>query len=188
MKNTLSKKSILVSLFAALICAGCFISIPLPGGVPVVVQDMLAMLSGLLLGPVLGSASVIVFMILGCIGLPVFSGKAGIQVLLNGPTCGFLWGYLASTFFAGLLLHIFLHPSKEHSNLKQWIVISLVAVLETIILFVLGIIGFRIVTGADMAKTLAAVVIPFIPGNAIKLVVMILLTKKFRPRIRAFLE
>ena len=52
---------ILSALFAALICAGCFIQIPLPGGVPVVLQDMMAMLTGMLLGPVYGTAAVFVF-------------------------------------------------------------------------------------------------------------------------------
>ena len=55
---------ILTSLFAALICAGCFIQIPLPGGIPIVIQDMMAFLSGLLLGPILGSAAVLIFIII----------------------------------------------------------------------------------------------------------------------------
>ena len=40
------KATIMVALFAALTSAGCFIQIPLPGGVPIVIQDMMAMLSG----------------------------------------------------------------------------------------------------------------------------------------------
>jgi len=53
--------------------------------------------------------------------------------------------------------------------------------------FVCGIIGFRLVTHYDMAKTLAAVLVPFIPGNIIKLVLMVLLTKKFRPVIAGYI-
>lgn len=67
---------ILAALFAALTAAGCFIQIPLPGGIPIVLQDMMAMLSGMLLGPLYGTIAVFVFLVLGCIGLPVFSGKA----------------------------------------------------------------------------------------------------------------
>lgn len=77
---------IFTALFAALTAVGCFIQIPLPSGVPIVLQDMLAMLSGLLLGPIYGPLSVAIFLILGIIGLPVFSGKAGLQVLIAGPT------------------------------------------------------------------------------------------------------
>ena len=61
---SIGKKTVMTALFAALISAGCFIHIPLPGGVPITVQDMMAMLSGLLLGPLYGSASVLIFLIL----------------------------------------------------------------------------------------------------------------------------
>ncbi len=183
----LSKKSIITALFAALISAGCFIQIPLAGGIPIVIQDMLAMLSGLLLGPLLGGCSVAIFLILGAIGLPVFSGKAGIQVLYASPSSGFMWGYLISSVFAGLLLYFLLNTSKEHSSAKKWIVISVAAVLQTVLLFVCGFIGFKLVTGADINKTLAAVILPFIPGNSIKLVLMILLTGSLRKKIADYL-
>ena len=87
-----------------MICAGCFIHVPLPGGVPIALQDMLAMLSGLLLGPFFGSLAVLIFLLLGAVGLPVFTGKAGVHVLVAGPTSGFLWGYLAAAFVGGTIL------------------------------------------------------------------------------------
>ena len=103
MKKKKSTGTILAALFAALISAGCFIQIPLPGGIPIILQDMLAMLSGMLLGPLYGSIAVFVFLVLGSIGLPVFSGKAGLQVITAGPTGGFLIGYLLGALAAGLL-------------------------------------------------------------------------------------
>ena len=53
------KKAVYVSLFSAFICVGAFIQIPLPLGVPVVIQDMMAILAGFLLGPIFGSLSVL---------------------------------------------------------------------------------------------------------------------------------
>lgn len=178
---------IFTALFAALTAVGCFIQIPLPSGVPIVLQDMLAMLSGLLLGPVYGTLAVAIFLVLGIIGLPVFSGKAGLNVLIAGPTCGFLWGYLFSAFIAGLFLVVFLPQKKQHTNLKSYLLISAASILATIIVFVCGIIGFKYVTGSDLAKTLLAVLIPFIPGNLVKLIIMIPLTKKFRPIISNYI-
>ena len=70
------KKAVYLSLFSAFICVGAFIQIPLPIGVPVVIQDMMAILAGFLLGPIYGSLSVLVFLILGSIGLPVFYRKS----------------------------------------------------------------------------------------------------------------
>lgn len=144
---------------------------------------MLAMSSGLLLGPIDGSIAVAIFLLLGVIGLPVYTGKAGIQVLLHGPTMGFLWAYLLVSFLAGLALKIFLPQEKNHSQKKQWIVISLVVIFQSVIFFACGILGFMFVTHATLQKAVLAVLVPFIPGNVIKIVLMTFLTKKFRPVI-----
>ncbi len=176
------------ALFAALISVGCFIQIPLPSGVPIVLQDMMAMLSGLLLGPVYGTISVLVFLILGCIGLPVFTGKAGVQVLYASPTCGFLIGYLVSALIGGLFLKFVLSSKKENSNVKSYLMITIASILATVVLFILGIIGFMNVTDSSLSKTLAAVLIPFLPGNIIKIVVMIPLVKKLRPVINNYIN
>ena len=90
-KKNISMGFVFTALFAALTAAAFFVQIPLPGGIPIILQDMMAMLCGLLLGPVYGGAAVLLFLLLGVMGLPVFSGKAGISVLVYGPTCGFLW-------------------------------------------------------------------------------------------------
>ncbi len=173
---------IFVALFAAITAAGCFVSVPLPGGVPIVLQDMLAILTGLLLGPVYGTAAVFVFLVLGCIGLPVFSGKAGIAVIIAGPTGGFLIGYLLAALTAGLFLHFLLPSSKlrETPAAKQWILITVAAILANVVNYCSGTIGFMRVTGKPLAPTLAAVLVPFIPGTIIKIVVSIPLTKKLR--------
>lgn len=184
MKN---KSLILAALFGAISAAACYIQIPLPGGIPIVIQDMMVMITGLLLGPLYGTLAIALFLLLGIIGLPVYSGKAGIHVLISGPTSGFLIGYLITAFIGGLLITILLSEKKEHSQLKQWIVISALSVLCTVLLFLMGIAGFIRVTGKSFDATVAAVVLPFIPGNTIKLFVMIPLVKKFRTVIKNYI-
>jgi hypothetical protein len=94
----------LTALFAALIAAGTFISIPLPfTPVPVVMQNLFSLLAGLVLGPMLGAASVALYLIAGLIGAPVYAGATSGIARLLGPTGGFLFGYLLSAFVAGLL-------------------------------------------------------------------------------------
>lgn len=182
--------TILTALFAALISAGCFIQIPLPGGIPILIQDMLAMLSGLILGPLQGGISVLIFLVLGSIGLPVFSGKAGIQVIFGGPTGGFLIGYLLGAVAGGLFLKFLLPPEKDFKTKKVYtiVMISISCIIATVVVFIAGIIGFKIVTSSTMTKTLAAVLIPFIPGNLIKIVVMVPLTYNFRKVISVYRE
>ena len=111
-KIKLTNEAVLISLFAAFISAGCFIQVPFFGGVPIVFQDMFAIFTGLMLGAVYGSIAVIVFLCLGILGLPVFSGKAGLHVILHGVTGGFLIGYLFAAFTAGILAKFFLKVSS----------------------------------------------------------------------------
>lgn len=174
------KRLVLSALFAALTAAGCFIIIPLPGGIPIVIQDMMAMLSGLVLGPLYGTISVAVFLILGAIGLPVFSGKAGLHVLTSGPSCGFLVGYMVGAFIGGMILSILLKRDKDYSNSRQYVSIFIAALAATVTVFLLGILGFMHVTGKSFTESIPFIVLPFIPGNTIKLVLMVFLAKKLR--------
>lgn len=193
-KKRKSTGMILSALFAALTSASCFIQIPLPGGIPIILQDMLALLSGMILGPLYGSIAVFVFLVLGSIGLPVFSGKAGLQVITAGPTGGFLVGYFLGALAAGLFLKFLLpaagKPTEDSEakgrKVKAIVLITVTAVLSTVIMFAFGIIGFMHVTGSDFSKTLAAVLVPFIPGNTIKIILMVPLTYKFRPVIERY--
>lgn len=188
MKKKKSAPLVLTALFAALISAGCFIHIPLPGGVPVAIQDMLAMLSGMILGPVYGTASVLIFLVLGCIGLPVFTGKAGIQVILAGPTGGFLVGYLLGALAAGLVLAALLPAGKKSVTSAAYLIITIAALVATFVLFACGIVRFMQLTGYEFGKTMGAVLIPFIPGNILKIILMVMLTKKFRSVVNNYLK
>ena len=87
-------------LFTALIILSSYVTIPL-GPVPVTLQTLMVLLAGFLLGPVWGLASVLVWMVLGCVGLPVFNqGQAGI-VMLAGPTGGFILSFPVVAWLAG---------------------------------------------------------------------------------------
>lgn len=203
--KSIGKKTVMTALFAALISAGCFIHIPLPGGVPITVQDMMALLSGLLLGPVYGSAAVIIFLVLGSIGLPVFSGKGGVNIILNGPTGGFLAGYLFGAFTAGLILYFALDarahkrrafvsgkdeqtsvPPKKNGAAEIMSIVT-AAFSATVILFALGIARFCfLLPNKTFREVLFITLIPFIPGNLIKIAIMTLLTKKLRPVLQNY--
>lgn len=189
-------KTIIVALFAAFICAGSFIHIPLPGGVPVAIQDMMAMLAGLLLGSFYGGLSVLLFLLLGCVGLPVFTGKAGLHVIIAGPTGGFLIGYLAGAIAGGLVLKFFWKDAvvetgdvnlKKTTMIRNIVVVTVAAVAATLVVFVIGIFGFMRIVDGGIQKALALAIIPFIPGNILKIVVMVPLTLRLRPIIKNYL-
>ena len=87
------RKKMLVSLFAALLCVSSYVVIPI-GPVPVTLQVLFVLLAGAVLGAKMGALSVVIWVMLGAFGLPVFAGgKAGPMVLL-GPTGGYLLGFV----------------------------------------------------------------------------------------------
>lgn len=95
-RKTRTKKLILCSLFSSLIAIGAFIKVPIPV-VPFTLQFLFTNLAGLLLGRKLGSASVGLYVTLGLVGLPIFTGEGGIGYILQ-PTFGYLRGLILYCF------------------------------------------------------------------------------------------
>lgn len=93
----------LVGLFAALTAVGAVVSVPV-GAVPFTLQVMFTLLAGAVLGSRLGALSQVCYVLMGLIGLPVFSlRRAGIGVLV-GPTGGFLAGFVLGAWVVGWLV------------------------------------------------------------------------------------
>lgn len=90
-----------VALFAALLGLLSQIAIPLPAGVPLTLQTFSVALCGASLGGPWGACAVAVWLILGAVGLPLFSGFRGGTAVLFGPTGGFLMGFLLLALFCG---------------------------------------------------------------------------------------
>jgi biotin transport system substrate-specific component len=166
----------LVALFGALTAAGTFIAIPLPfSPVPIVLQNLFALLAGLILGPILGAAAVGLYLIAGIIGAPVFAGASGGIARIVGPTGGFLFGYLLAAFTAGLIAG---RPRPDVKTPLWRIVIAVVAGL--LIVYVPGVIRLKFAIDASWGKALAAGFIPFIFGDAIKGVAAIIIAPRLR--------
>jgi biotin transport system substrate-specific component len=164
----------LAALFAALIAAGTFISIPLPfSPVPVVLQNLFSLLAGLVLGPGLGSAAVGLYLAAGIAGAPVFAGAAGGIPRLLGPTGGFLLGYLLSAFTGGLIAG----PPRRGAISRRRLILAVLAGL--LVIYVPGIIRLRFALGS-WVKALGAGFIPFIPGDAAKGLIAVLITPRLR--------
>lgn len=99
--NSNIKNMILIALFTALIIVGAFIKIPNPFfPVPFTLQGVFCALAGLLLGSKRGSGAVALYIIMGLVGLPVFTLPSGPQYIFQ-PTFGFLVGFVATAFIIG---------------------------------------------------------------------------------------
>jgi len=162
MKNISTRDLVLVSLFASLTAVLSYVSIPLPF-VPITGQTLGVMLSGGLLGSKLGLLSQIIYIILGIIGLPVFSGgDSGIAVIL-GPSGGFLLGFPIGAFFIGKMLE-----NKQNLSIIHIILTQIVGGI--VLIYIPGIIQLsRFVEGQLSGAVLLS--LTFIPGDLLKVVI-----------------
>ncbi|OJF77593.1 MAG: biotin transporter BioY [Treponema sp. CETP13] len=181
-KNRLNNKvSVFVALFAALVAAGGFIAIPTPSGVPIVLQNMLAITTGILLGGIQGGGAVGLFLLAGSFGLPVFAGGKGGMSHLIGPTGGFLFGYFIAALIVGLYIG---KPNFDKPTpLAKIISASLIGYL---IVYIAGIVQFMAVTEYSFLATISACVIPFLPGLIVKLIITVFLGWKLRPLVARY--
>lgn len=101
-RRTRTRSMLLCGLFAALTAIGAFITIPIPP-VPFSMQIFFAILSGLILGANQGAASVGVYILLGLVGLPVFTKGGGLSYIFQ-PTFGYLIGFVAGAWLAGYIV------------------------------------------------------------------------------------
>lgn len=92
----------LIPVFAALTAAGAYLKLPVPP-VPFTMQNLFVVMSGMILGPKAGAISQAVYLIIGLIGLPVFSGGGG-PAYVASPTFGYLLGFIPASAMAGLLM------------------------------------------------------------------------------------
>ncbi len=178
MTNTsnVSKKIVFTALFAALIAVCGFISIPIPGTpIPIVLQNMLTVLTGLMLGPVWGTLSTALFLVAGTLGLPIFAGGTGGIAKLMGPTGGFLYGYALATLISGMIAQRPVYGKKT-----PLLRLILATVCSFVIMYIPGVIHFMRVMDKTFSQTMTLCVIPYIPGDVVKMVLAILLAAKLR--------
>jgi biotin transport system substrate-specific component len=165
------KMTVYASLMAALTAAGAFMAIPI-GPVPIVLQNFFVFLTGLLLGSRWGVASVAVYLLAGVCGLPVFAGGTGGIGRILGPTGGYLMGYLPAVFIIGLI--------SERAGQKIFLHIGAV-VIGAFLVYAAGVPWLKMVTGMPWSKAAMAGMIPFIPGDAVKVVAAVLVARTLHP-------
>jgi biotin transport system substrate-specific component len=169
-------------LFAALLCAGAYISIPLPLiPVPLTLSNLFAVLAGLLLGPLWGGGAVLLYLGIGALGFPVFSGGRGSIAHFAGPSGGYLVGYLAAALLAGLVAR---RSGGKRSGWRTAIGSS----LGFAAILCLGAAGLKLLGGLGWDKAAAVGILPFLPGDALKAVLAALAAAKLGPFVDSLLE
>lgn len=163
----------LTALFAAIICVAAPWSVNI-GPVPISLATFAVYLAGAVLGWKRGTAAVVIYLLIGAVGLPVFSNfSGGVQKLL-GVTGGYLVGYIFGATLTGLFADRFE---------KLW-AYAAGMVLGTVILYAFGTAWFCVTTGNPLGYALGVCVVPFLTGDAAKIIVASLLAVKLRPFVK----
>ena len=169
----------LTAVMAAVICVLGPISIAIPvSPVPISLGSMAVYLAVTVLGMKLGTLSCLIYLLLGLVGLPVFAGGSAGAAKLFGPTGGYLIGYLFLALIAGAFVGRF-----AENKWKNIAFAALGMILGTIVLYALGTAWLAYSAGMDFQAALWAGVIPFIPGDLVKMVIAVLLESAVRGRL-----
>jgi len=146
--------SLLVALMAQ-------VKIPLPfTPVPLTGQTFAVLLAGAALGSHRGAASLLLYLLQGIVGLPVFAGGANGLAYLAGPTGGYLLGFAVAAFVVGWL--------AERGKDRRVVTALLVFLAGEAVIYLFGVTWLGVFIGFE--KALSAGLLPFLPGDAIKLV------------------
>lgn len=157
------KQIVLVGMFAALLAIISPFQIILPfSPVPITLQIIGVTLAASILGSKLGSLSIIIYIVLGAIGLPIFAGfKSGVPTLV-GPTGGYIIGFIVSAYFIGRFIEI----KKDLS----FFYVFFINIIGLLLVYTIGTIQLSFVYTHSFTKALTVGVIPYIIPDLVKLI------------------
>jgi biotin transport system substrate-specific component len=167
-----------VATFTLLTALSAHVAVWMPGTmVPVSLQTLVVLMSGLLLGPRLGAAAQTAYLMAGASGLPVFAGGLGVAYLF-GPTGGYLLAFPVAAAVAG---HLASHA--RGGPMLRTVVLAAAAVAATLVVYAGGWAQLTALTG-DAGTALRLGVLPFLAGDAAKVVMAVVLAGRLRGRVR----
>lgn len=163
----------LVGVMAAVTCILAPLSLPI-GVVPISLTNLVIYFAIYVLGGKRGTLSYIVYLFIGLVGLPVFSGFSGGFPKLFGPTGGYLIGFIFMAFISGIFIDKF-------SNKIYMCFLGMI--LGTIATYIFGTAWLSYQAHLTFNAALAVGVLPFIPGDIIKMVIASLIGPQIRKRL-----
>ena len=161
-----------IAVFAVIMAICSWISIP--ATVPFTLQTFGVFIAAGVLGGKRGTLSVLVFILLGAVGIPVFANFSGGIGVLAGPTGGYIIGFIVMAVIAGLVID---------NCRKPWIQL-IGMIVGTIVCYLFGTIWFCLVANYTFKAALAVCVIPFIPADLVKMIIAMIIGPLIKKRIR----
>jgi len=170
LNTSLMVKSALVAALTAATALIAKIELPFTQ-VPLTLQVFFSLLAGAILGPRYGALSMVLYVLMGAIGLPVFAGgKSGLGVLL-GPTGGYLFGFIAAAYLVGLI------TSRGKGTTAQLGTAMLAGIA---VIYALGVLQLSVVAKLSLVKAFAIGAAPFIAVDIIKGLAAVVVARRLR--------
>lgn len=165
-------------IFAAMMCVLAPIAIPI-GPIPITLGVFVVMLAGIILGWKLAGTAIFVYVLLGFVGLPVFSGGKGGPGVLVGATGGYIWSFILMALWIG-----FWSQKKIGGAIAQRLYFMAVLISSLILCYFCGTLQFTILTNMPLSQALKACVYPFVLLDIIKAVVAAIIGYEISLRLK----
>ena len=155
-------------MFTALIAVCSIISIPI-GEVPITLQTFAICLAAAMLGWKRGTLSVLIYILLGAVGVPVFAGMSGGIGILAGPTGGYIIGFILTALVVG-----FAADKWQRKALP----LTIAMVIGVLLCYAVGTVWFMVVTKMHLGESLMLCVVPFLIPDAVKIALAMILSNR----------
>lgn len=174
-----TRELVLMPLFTALMVVGAKLSIPFPG-VPLTFQLFFCVFAGLLLGARNGFISQLLYIVMGLIGLPVFSKGGGPQYIFN-PTFGYVIGFALCALILGYLV--------ERSKEAKFVKLLGISLIGFVVIYLFGNIYFYVIMNAYLGKAMPLLavfkmMIPYMIKDLVLLVIAVYSSTIILPTLR----
>ena len=173
----------LIALMAALTCILGPMSITLPfTPVPISFTNLVIYFAVMVIGMKRGTISYLVYLLIGAVGLPVFSGFSGGLAKLAGPTGGYIVGFLLTALIIGLIMKL----AKGKSEITKIVITVVSMILGDIGCFAIGTVWFMVVMKMNLSASLTLCVVPYIVPDLAKIIVATIIVNRLKKYVKIF--
>lgn len=166
-----TKEIIRIGLFAAVMAVLSVITIPI-GTIPITLGVFAVFLTALMLPARQAVYTTLIYILLGAVGLPVFSGMRGGFSVLVGATGGYIWSYPIMALIIGM-------EAREKTVPRQ-ILVCMIAVL---VCYLLGTVQYHFISERPLSELFMICAVPFIPFDLVKAIAAVFLSRQLQKRL-----
>lgn len=174
MNNKLTvQRMAFIAVFAALMCVCAWIAVPAVG-TSFTLQTFAIILAGLVLSPFDALLSGIVYILLGVVGLPVFSSFGTLYSRIGTPYGGYIIGFVFAPFVISLVKNLLCSAleksGKDNKAIKTAVYVAVAIVLGILVIDIPGVVQHKLMTGAPWFDSIALAALAFLPTDLLKCV------------------